>query len=294
MKKKTQFATNKLLNLCLLLGIVFGGFSAELFINNDFAECAVMAIVALLIIVIPAIFSPICYAFDHEGVSFYYVFLPTERYLWKNIRAIEVTDDNIHTNTNFFDLIFGTVFSINGKNEGKKRFYMQGHIRKSFRTKYLIEKYWDGTVTGYMFESIRKWIHKRKAKKQTQFKTYSTDEIIPMERELKAETGKWLNPFVAQAKQQNLTIKTKYVYITKAFEELNSRPRSGYTYTLISEIAQFNETNKNRIVTVSVDLLYVHLGRKSYHGVKNDHAKEDLEFTISDVLNHGIESFYED
>ena len=116
-----------------------------------------------------------------------------------------------------------------------------------------------------------------------------------MEREIRAEAREWLKPFIDQAKQYDLELKAKYFYITKDFEERNSRPKEGYTYTLIAEIAHFNETDENKIVIVSVDLLYVRLGKTSYRGVKNEHAQEELQMTISDVLNEinkiGIEAY---
>jgi len=247
--------------------------------------------------VLPAIFTPYCYAFDSEGVSLCYVFLPVERYLWKDIHAIEVEDIKLGTasRVTIFDFFYASVFSIKGTNVGESRFYMNGHIRKSFRTKRLLEKYWDGTITGYLFEDAKKWIDKRKAKKHSQIKAHLTDEVVAMEREIRAETRELLKPFIAQAKQYNLDIKEKYFYITEDFEELKSRPKEGYTYTLVAEISHFNETDQNRIVVVSVDLLYVRLGKTVYRGVKNKHIKEELEFTFSDVLNeinkNGIEVY---
>ena len=271
--------------------------SIEFLIDNDITWAVGLGLAALLFIIIPAIFTPFCYAFDSEGVSLCYVFLPVERYLWKDIHAIEVEDTSINTasSANIFQFFYANVFSIKGKNVGKSRFYMNGNIRKSFRTKYLLEKYWDGTITGYLFEDAKKWINKRRAKKQSQVKAHLTDEIVPMEREIRAETREWLKPFIAQAKQYNLDIKTKYFYITEDFEELYSRPKEGYTYTLVAEIAHYNETDENRIITVSIDLLYVRLGKTSYRGVKNKHIKEEFEFTFSDVLNeirqNGIEIY---
>jgi len=296
-KKKRQFALNKLFNFLIVVGMFLSWVSIEFLIDNDITWAVGLGLAALLFIIIPAIFTPYCYAFDSEGVSLCYVFLPVERYLWKDIHAIEVEDTSIDTasNANIFEFFYANVFSIKGKNVGKSRFYMNGNIRKSFRTKYLLEKYWDGTITGYLFEDAKKWINKRRAKKQSQVKAHLTDEIVPMEREIRAETREWLKPFMAQAKQYNLDIKPKYLYITKDFDELNSRPKEEYTYTLVAEISHFNETDENHIVVVSVDLLYVRLGKNSYRGVKNKHIKEELEFTFSDVLNeirqNGIEIY---
>lgn len=206
--KRKQFALNKLFNLLIVVGLFLAWFSVELFMDDDIAWGVGLGIAALLIMVGSALFAPFCYAFDREGVSLCYVFLPTERYLWKNIYAIEVEDISTGTRATMFDFFYASVFSISGRNEGKQRFYMEGHIRKSFRTKYLLEKYWDGTITGYLFEGVKKRINKRRTKKQSQTKTHLTDEIVPMERELRAESKKWLTPFLAQAKQYDLEIKT--------------------------------------------------------------------------------------
>ena len=295
MNKRKQFALNKLFNFCIVLGLFFAWGSIELFRDNDNAWGLGFGIVAFLLIVLPTIFTPYCYAFDNEGVSLCYIFLPVERYLWKDIHAIEVEDTSTSSRVSIFDFFYANVFSIKGTPVGKSRFYMNGHIRKSLRTKHLLEKYWDGTITGYLFEDAKNWINKRKTKKQAQTKAHLTDEIVPMEREIRAETREWLKPFIAQAKQYDLDIKSKYLYITKDRKELSFRPKEGYTYTLVAEISHFNETDENRIVVVSVDLIYVRLGKTSYRGVINKHVEEELEFTFSDVLNeikqNGIEVY---
>ncbi len=298
MKKRKQIALNKLFNFCFALGILLAWMSYEFFTDGKTAWGLGNGIASLLFITLPTIFTPYCYAFDSEGVSLCYVFFQVERYLWKDIYAIEVEDKQDYSGSKRSLLVFflyASIFSIYGKNVGKCRFYMKGHIRKSFRTKHLLEKYWDGTITGYLFEDAKKWINKRRAKKQKQIESHFTDEVVLMEREIRKEAREWLKPFIEQAKQYDLELKAKYFYITKDFEELNSRPEDGYTYTLITEIAYFNETDENKIVIVSVDLLYVRLGKTSYRGVKNEHAQEDLQVTIADVLNeinkNGIEAY---
>lgn len=295
MNKGKQYALNKLFNFCIVLGLFLVYLSIELFIESKIAGAIGCGVAALFFIVIPAIFTPYCYAFDSEGISLCYVFFSVERYLWKNIHAIEVEDKNSDSGADFFTLFFTTVFSIKGKNVGKKRFYMKGHIRKSFRTKYLLEKYWDGTITGYFFEDIKNWFDKRKTKKQLQSKTYVIDEVIPMEREMEDKTRDWLKPFTAQAKQYDLDIKVNYCYITEDFNELDYRPKENYTYTLVAEIAHFNEKDESRIVVVDVDLVYVRLGKTAYRGVINRKAQEELQFTFSDVLKEinkkGIEAY---
>lgn len=86
------------------------------------------------------------------------------------------------------------------------------------------------------------------------------------------------------SKTKYLDVKLKYYYVTKDSKELKSRPQEGYTYSLDVEISHFNETDENKIIVVSADLLYVKLGKSSYRGVKNQKAKEELQIDFSDVL----------
>jgi len=111
-----------------------------------------------------------------------------------------------------------------------------------------------------------------------------TDEIAPMEREIRAQVREWIAPFVAQAKLYDLDIRTEYRYITENFEEQKSRPKEGYTYTLIAEISRPDETDEDRILVLSVDLLFVRLGKTAYRGVENKHIQEEIESSMSDVF----------
>lgn len=299
MNKRKQIALNKLFNFFMLCGLFLAWVAVEMFFGKDYIWSIVAALCALLFIIIPAIFTPYCYAFDSEGVSLCYVFLPVERYLWKDIYAIEVDDISTwRSRASIFDLLYAFVFSIRGTNVGETRFYMKGNIRKTFRTKHLLEKYWDGKITGYLFEGVKEHIDKRKAEKQSYIKEHMKDEIVPMEREIRAEVREWLEPLKAQANQYDLDIKAEYFYVTEDFEELKYRPKEEYTYTLIAEIAHFGETNEDRIVVVSVDLLFVRIGKKAYLGVKNKHAKKELEDIVSEVLSeinkNGIEAYCQD
>ena len=228
-----------------------------------------------------------CYIFDNEGVSFCYILIPNERFLWNDIYTIEVEDISPpYTHMYSITLVFfyASVFCLKGNDSIKRRFFENVHIRKSFRTKNLLEKYWDGTITGYFFDDAKKWINKRRAKKQAYVNTHFTDEIVKMEREIRADAREWLKPVLAQAKQNNLDVKLKYYYVTKDSKELKSRPQEGYTYSIDVEISHYNEIDENKIIVISADLLYVKFGKTSYRGIKNQKAKEELQIDFSDVL----------
>lgn len=295
MKKRKQIALNKIFNLCMLLGAFFAFGAADLLIEGDRSWGLAFGIVSLLLIVLSAIATPYCYVFDDEGVSLRYLFFSAERYLWRDVHSIEVVCTTSSSHSVLFELFFSYDFCIHGTNVGSQLFFMKGHIRKSLCTKRLLEKYWDGTITGYLFEDVKEKKQKKRAQKNARIKAHLTNEIVPMEREARANAREWLEPFVAQARLYDLEIKTRYLYITKDLEELPSRPETGYTYTLLAEIARFGETDEDRIVVVSVDLLFVRLGKTAYRGVQNTHAKEELDGLFSEMLEEigktGIEAY---
>ena len=287
MNKRKQIALNKLFNTSVVSGVLSVCISIELFSCDEIIWGVILAVAACLLILLPLIFTPCCYIFDSKGVSFCYILIPNERFLWNDIYAIEVEDISppyTHMYSITLDFFYASVFCLKGNDSIKRRFFENVHIRKSFRTKKLLEKYWDGTITGYFFDDAKKWINKKRAKKQAYVNAHFTDEIVKMEREIRADTREWLKPVLAQAKQNNLDVKLKYYYVTKNSKELKSRPQEGYAYSVDVEISHYNEIDENRIIVVSVDLLYVRFGKSSYRGIKNKQAKEELQIDFSDVL----------
>ncbi len=294
MNNKHQFALNRLFNLFIIIGIVFGYFAVTSLLEQETTLGIVLGIFSLFFLFVPLFAMPYCYRFDSEGVTACYLFFPNERYLWVNIHTITVEDDSSASAHPFLDLLFSRLFKIKGRVEGQRRPYMQGHIQKSRRTKRLLEKYWDGTITGYFGEGFKAWRNKRKGRTHTE-KSYQTDEIIPMERRACAKAKEWVKPFAAQAAQVDLELRAKFRYVTKDFEELKSRPNEGYTYTVIVEISHRGEKNESRVVEVSADLLYVRIGKKAYRGVVNENALQELQGYLTDTLEeirkNGIESY---
>ncbi len=246
----------------------------------------------LFFAVMSLIFLPFRYTFDSEGVSIHRVFFQKERYLWENIYDIEVGDDTGFADS-LFDLFFSRVFKISGRVEGKARFYMEGYISKSRRTKRLIEKYWDGEVTGYIFSKAKG----RKKKKEYKNKALSTVEIEPLEAETRRITEECVKLFVARLKQSDLRLVTEYLFLTGDFDELLERPKSGYTYIALFEIARQNETDEEKTVQVSVDLVNVRISKYTYRGVVNPSLKDEILESLADVTEeiekNGISAYCE-
>ncbi len=232
------------------------------------------------------VFSPLFYKFDNNGVSICYIFLSEERYLWKNISAISVENDPLSSKMFFLS----QVFKIYGYPEGKKRFYIDGCIGKTFRTKRYIERYWDGTVTGYFGEGIKAWAKRRSDKKAKHIRQHFTDEVVKMEREARAKAREIIAPYVEHAQANGFELSTRYVYITSDGKEITSRPKGRYEYTAVVEIREKGETDDERMVDVSVELIDVRLGKTAYRGVENRRAAEELNGLLADTLDEIIKT----
>ena len=272
--KRVRFACNRF----WIYGMLLGGFLAWMavsFIQEDAIGAGIgSGAVALGVIIIVLLMMPRGYRFDQKGITICYLFLPSERYLWRNIRSIEV----------FYERRGPATFRLEGRLEGKERFYMDGKIHKNRRTKRLLETYWDGTITGYFFEDLRKWWQKRKKKQQKEILQHRTDEVVPMEREVRAETRTTLALCDAQAAQLGLKLRIKFYYETEDMEEINSRPQGNYVYTALIELCRPGETNESKIVTTSAGLLHVRLGKAAYRGVKDADALRTLREELTQML----------
>ena len=138
MNKRKQIALNKLFNTSVVLGVLCACISVELFSCDEIIWGVILAVAACLLILLPLIFTPCCYIFDSEGVSFCYILISNERFLWKDIYAIEVEDINppySHMHSIILDFFYASVFCLKGNDSIKRRFFEIVHIRKSFRTK---------------------------------------------------------------------------------------------------------------------------------------------------------------
>lgn len=145
MKNKKEIALNKSFFLFVILGILtltlgYVAISEEVSLWSIF-----FCILGLLFVIGGPIKEPLFYSFDTDGITLHYLYVPKEYYLWKNIRKIKKSRDG-YSRSAIIDFIFSRVYEINGKVEGKQRFYMNGIIVISFRTKRLLDKYWEKEI----------------------------------------------------------------------------------------------------------------------------------------------------
>ena len=244
LKVKKQIALNKIFNFFVVIDVLLSIMTWACIEEKWIGGIIGFGIIAVAAWAITTLFVPCCYVFDQNGVSIVYIFLLNERYLWKKINSIEV--DYKSCGRHARQMFLYSVFDIFGESESENHFYMVSNITKSLRSERLIKKYWSGTITGYFWEDTKAWLDRKKAKKEKVIKQHFTDQIVPMERELRATTREFLAFFVEKARSLGLHLSAEYIYVTKKGESLNSRPKSHYTYTLVLKIAPSDESGNKR------------------------------------------------
>ncbi|MBE6636539.1 MAG: hypothetical protein E7618_01905 [Ruminococcaceae bacterium] len=278
---KKHDVLNPAVILDCLLGVLLVGLAAAAAKDGDHGMAVAFSCVTLIPVAILVLF-PIGYRFDEKGVTLGYLFLPNERYLWENIHAVTV--ENWGSNSNPTLLLW--IYRLDGICEGRERFYMRGEIAKTFRTKRLITRYWDGTIEGY-FDDVKTGFRKLRAKREKQAtiaKKRSADEIKAEERALRAEVRRILAPYFDCAKQRDLTAALSFQYGTEDGTESHSRPEEAYCYLAVILLSRSGETDEENRREASVDLMRVRLGKTSYRGVRNPHMAVELKETAEALL----------
>lgn len=296
--KTKKIALNRNIILFILGSLFLALLAYFSFLEGEIGLGIAFAFFALMMLAGPLIGMPVCYIFDPEGVSLKYLFFPRERYLWKNIYFIQVANP---ISDNGKQAIFLRDYKIEGDVEGKNRRYMHGRICKTWRTKRLISKYWDGTLEGYWHDEVqevKQWWHKRTKKAPEQPKQYKTDEIVAMERHARACVRQWIELFVTQAKQYDLDVRAQYLYITEDYEEHRSRPQESHIYTASISICPPSETDTDKMIIFYTDMIRVRLGKNAYRGVMNPQAEEDLKLAFTDIMTQirqkGYASYFQE
>ncbi len=287
---KKEFAFDKRFIFYIILGGMFlliAALSIGALISEFMWEILLIPVVLLgygLYLLINALFFIPCgYTFDKKAITVYYALSSNEYILWNDVYEIEV-DYSAGVTGRYGRYLFTHeyVLSYLDKNDNSK---CCENIRKSRKIKRMIEKYWDGQVSGYASDAVRKWFGKLKKKQDSAKKQYLTDEIAPMERQARAEMREFAKLSNAVCEKEGLVLRIEYRYMTHDGEKYSSRPVDSYRYVAEAQLIHKNELDDPRRVLLITDLLYVRAGKKSYRGTKNTTAIAELEAQIDETLS---------
>jgi hypothetical protein len=192
----------------LLAGNVVAAISVALLIERDGAGW-IGLILALILLSVAIFITPVLYLFDKDGVNCVYFVFSNERYLWNQISSISLEMDSGRYN--------GRFYQIKGRPQGERKKHMNGEIRKTIRTKRLLHRYYNGTIEG---ESS--WKGFRSKQKKVQSASIDADEVMTMEREMRARVKEALVPIVDRARVNDLAISVEYLYAVRGGEYLDA------------------------------------------------------------------------
>lgn len=136
MKKKAQYlAFNTHLILCVIMLAI-----SAVFMWLSVTDKEIIPAMISMLIGLPALFvifiSPILFIFTEQNVTIVYWFGLKETISWSNVREI-------YKEGSWFIKHKGPPhYVLTYPKHNKKPFFMNGEIPKTFKTKYLIEKFW--------------------------------------------------------------------------------------------------------------------------------------------------------
>ena len=290
MKDTRQFAFNHLFLRFITIGALFLIGAVPLALENATLGC-ILGIISLGFIVFPAVFMPFYYHFDTQGVTFFYIFLPNERYLWSKVSLVTTNTENGLTH----DLLFSGYFHIDAPTEEKHLPYMEGKIRKSPRAKRLLEKYWQGKIYGDPAKELKTLSSRKNEYTERITRQHLTDEIVVMEREKRAEVRRLILPLATEAEKLGLSVQIEFLFITPDLREYTTRPHGGYAYTALVKLSYPEEENENRILCLESELIHVRLDKQAYRGTPDMTAVKKLykalDSTLVKIRKNGFEYY---
>ncbi len=272
-----KIVPNKYFIISLLTSLLIFFICFFLVETNEIIDKILFFIIGIALFIGTAFLFPVVYIFTEESIAIKYVFLKPEIYLWKNIYDIEISY-NVSKDS------FFPTYKIKGEPEGELKSYMIGEVAKSFVAKKLINEYWDGIIST----------PKTRKNPQPININLDTTEISLQENEMSQKAQEWIKPLEAIANQKELNIKTRFAYFDEDYNESTERPIGKYQYLVIVKISKNGETDPEKFIEISADLLNVYPTKTAYRGVEYKLAKEELEFFFNDINENGIEEYLND
>lgn len=280
---KRKIALNPVFGFGLLSGVACLVIGIFVLIAGESTGLGALILALLFLLVVWL--TPVCYVFDSDGVACVYLFFTNERYLWKRISKI-----SLETSSGRYQMKY---YQIRGVPEGQPKRHMNGEIHKTFRTKRLLNLYWDDAI-----ENEKKRKSKRR-KIANHVQTACDDkEVKALEREVRARVRSALQPILEKAVENGFHPYVEYYYVIPNGDRLRSRPEQGYVYEALITITEEDEKDSPKKVQVGKELIHVRKGRSGYVGVESEKGIEDLMWLLSDtldtILQNGMDAYRND
>lgn len=278
---KKSFAVDPRFFLMVFCTLVAALFTAAGVSEGDALPALTIGGLLTLLFAFGSVIIPKLYVADEKGISIYYLPFVKEYFKWNEIKRIKIKKS--YSRSIIFDFLWKEyeIIPIKEKRYKGSKYHSIFHsseISRTFLTRRMIKKYWDGNIEDDSFS----WFKKHFSKEKDKTVRYDLTEVKQKEKSARDMLKQTVSQYESKATLYGKTIDASCTYFTDD-EDLGSRPKENYSY--VAEIFVEKENDEDNSFYITVELLFVSYGKKSVKITENKKAFDE----IADRLNEAIE-----
>lgn len=241
---------------------------------------ALLGGILTLVFIFGTVIAPKLYIADEEGISLYYLPFVKEYFKWNEIKRIKIKKS--YSRSIIFDFLWKEyeIIPIKEKrNKGSKyhSIFHGSEISRTFLTRRMIKKYWDGNIEDDSFS----WFKKRFSKEKDVKIKYDLTEVKQKEKWARDMLKQIAAQYESKAALYEKTIDASCTYFTDE-DDFNSRPKENYSY--VAEIFVEKENDEKSSFYITAELLFVSYGKKSMKITQNKNAFDEIAEKINEAI----------
>ncbi len=277
---KKSFAMDPRFFLMIIVTCFFGVMTYGGILDGDVGPALIVGGAITLLFIFGIVIIPKFSVADEEGVSIYYLPFVKESYKWSEIRKIEIVEDRSYRKTclDYFWKVYKIVPMKEQNYKGSKyhSFFHSSEIFKTFLSKRMLKKYWNGAIEDDSFSWFKK--HCTKTKKNVK---YDLTEVRQKEKAVRDSLKSTVAQYEAKAKLYGKTIDASCTYFIDD-EDFGSRPKENYSY--VAEIFVEKENDEENIFYIKAEILFVRYGKSNVKITENKSAFDEIANKINEAI----------
>lgn len=277
---KKSFALDSRLFLFVLC-LLFAGLMTVISLQDGEKGFSLFCGMLTLMFVFGVITAPKLYIADEEGLSIYYLPFVKEYFKWNDIKRIKIKKSN--SRSIIFDFLWREYEIVPTKEKRYKgskyhSIFHSSEISRTFLTKRMIEKYWEGTIE----DDSLSWFKKRFSNKESGKIKYELTEVKEKEKWARQSLKQIVMQYERKAELHGKTIDASCTYFIDD-DDFSNRPQENYSY--VAEVFVEKENDEERSFYIKQEILFVSYGKKQIKIIENNGAFDE----ISKLINEAIE-----
>ena len=233
--------------------------------------------------VVGVVIVPKLYVADEEGISIYYLPFVKEYFKWDEIKRIRKTESTNRPRRNLMlDFLFADyeIVPIKAKEYKGSKYHSIFHsseISRTFMTRHIIKKYWDGEIEDDSFA----WFKKRLSKESGQKIKYNLAEVKEKEKRARQSLKQIVMQYERKAELSGKSIDATCTYFIDD-DDFSNRPQENYSY--VAEIFVEKENDEERSFYIKQEILFVSYGKKQIKIIENKGAFDEISKQINEAI----------